>query len=218
MVTRLQLSSPAVLLRFVLFALAFAWVPLFGESGSQLPSFALKAKPYRIAVTDRLRIAVVQESDLDNIVRVDSKGCVNLTYVGQVLVAGMTINEAERTIENAYRDQRYLRNPQVTLNVEEYAPREVSIQGEVRSPGRYPLPVETVSTVLWLVTRAGGFTDTAKGTEVKVTRFAPDGRISKVFVVDVESLIKGKTGKEKIEDTTLELEPGDVVFVPQRII
>lgn len=186
---------------------------------SEQPIRQTKSKAYRIANTDKLRIAIVQEDSLNAIVRVDAKGCVNLTYVGEVAIGGMTISEAEKTIENSYREGRLLRNPQVTLNVEEYAPREVSISGEIKSPGRFPLPAETVMTVLDLVMRAGGFNDTAKGTEVKITRFSPDGRVSKVFVINVESIIKGKgKAKDKLEDTTLELEPGDVVFVPQRII
>lgn len=177
-----------------------------------------KMKPYRIATTDKLRISIVQEAELDSIVRVDAKGSVNLKYVGEVLVMGLTISEAEKQVEQAYRDGRFLRSPQVTINVEEYALREVSIQGEVKNPSRYPMPVETVLTVLDLVTRAGGFTDVAKGTEVRVTRFGPEGKVLKVFVIDVESIIKGKSKGGKLEDTSLELEPGDIVFVPQRII
>jgi len=45
----------------------------------------------------------------------------------------MTINEAERCIENAYRDGRFLRKSQVTINVEGYAPREVTIGDKLRS-------------------------------------------------------------------------------------
>lgn len=177
-----------------------------------------KTKSYRIAPTDKLRIAVVQEAELDSIVRVDANGSVNLKYVGPITIVGLTISEAEKMIEASYRDGRFLRSPQVTINVEEYALREVSIQGEVKNPARYPMPVETVVTLLDIVTRAGGFTDVAKGTEVKITRFGPDGRVLKVFVVDVESIIKGKGKDQKIEDSTLELEPGDVIYVPQRII
>lgn len=201
------------LLVTLLFAFSWCWC----VSATEDSLVVKKAKPYKIANTDRLRISIVQEEELTSIVRVDAKGCVNLKYIGELLLAGMTISDAEKAVENAYRDGRYLRNPQVTINVEEYAQREVSIQGEVRNPGRFPIPAETVMTVLDLVTRAGGFNDTAKGTEVKVTRFASDGKVEKVFVVNVESIIKGK-GQKKTEDTSLELEPGDVVFVPQRII
>jgi polysaccharide biosynthesis/export protein len=204
-------------MRIIVMALILAGV--FGTSltAADTPGTPKKAKAYKIANTDRLRIAIVQEEELTSIVRVDAKGCVNLKYVGEVVLAGLIISDAEKAVESAYREGRYLRNPQVTINVEEYAQREVSIQGEVRNAGRFPLPAETVMTVLDLVTRAGGFSDTAKGTEVKVTRFAPDGKVAKVFVVNVESIIKGKGGK-KNDDTSIELEPGDVVFVPQRII
>jgi polysaccharide export outer membrane protein len=71
-------------------------------------------------------------------------------------------------------------------------------------------------TVLELVTRAGGFTDTAKGTAVNVTRVTPEGK-KQVFTIDVDSLLKGKSGAN-INDNSLMLEPGDIVFVPERII
>lgn len=182
------------------------------------PPVVKKAKPYRICGTDQLRITVVQEDDLTSIVHVDAKGAVNLKYVGEVTLAGLTIREAEIAVQTAYREGRFLKNPQVTINVEVYAQREVSIQGEVKNPGRYPLPAETVMTVLDLVTRAGGFTDTAKGSEVRVTRFKPDGRVDRVFIINVEGIIRGKGQKAAGDDTSLELEPNDVVFVPQRLI
>lgn len=171
---------------------------------------------YKITLTDLLRIDIYQEDDLRTMSRVDAKGNINLPLVSEVKVVGLTISEAQKAVEAAYRDGRYLRNPQVTINVEAYAPREVSIQGQVRSPGRYPLPIETSMTVLELVTRAGGFTDTAKGTAVNVTRVSPDGK-KQVFTIDVDSLLKGKD-RANINDNSLMLEPGDIVFVPERLI
>jgi polysaccharide export outer membrane protein len=169
---------------------------------------------YRIRSTDKLSIRVFQEDDLSTVSRVDSKGTVNLPLVGQVRVAGLTHSDAEVAIESAYKDGRYLRVPQVTVSVEEYAPREVSIQGQVKNPGRYPLPVESSVTVLDLVTRAGGFTDTAQGTAVRVTRILPDGS-TRVITLDVESLIKGKSNAK---GNALLLEPDDIIYVPERII
>lgn len=171
---------------------------------------------YKITLTDLLRVDIYQEDDLRTMSRVDSKGNINLPLVSEVHVVGLTISDAQKAVENAYREGRYLRNPQVTINVEAYASREVSIQGEVRSPGRYPLPIETSMTVLELVTRAGGFTDIAKGTDVRVTRVSLDGK-KQVFTIDVDSLLKGKD-RANINDNSLMLEPGDIVFVPQRFI
>ena len=148
--------------------------------------------------------------------RVDAKGKVNLPLVGEVTVGGLSLSEAQKAVEAAYREGRYLRNPQVTINIESYAAREVSIQGQVRSPGRYPLPIETSMTVLELVSRAGGFSDTAKGTAVNITRVSPDGK-KQVFTIDVDSLLRGKD-RANLNDNSLMLEPGDIVFVPERII
>lgn len=186
-----------------------------GAASSESVPDPKKARAYRLANTDKLRVSIYQEPDLSQLTRIDSKGCINLLLVQEVRVAGMTIAEAEKAVEAAYRDGRFLRNPQVTINVEEYAAREVMIQGAIRSPGRYPYPAETIMTVLDLVTRAGGLSDVAKGSKVMVTRYT-DGKITAQFEVDVDSLIKGK--KTKVEDTSLALEPGDVVFVPERII
>jgi polysaccharide biosynthesis/export protein len=171
---------------------------------------------YKITLTDLLRIDIYQEDDLRTMSRVDAKGKINLPLVGEVVVAGLTVSDAQKAVETAYREGRYLRTPQVTINVEAYAAREVSIQGQIRSPGRYPLPIETSMTVLELVTRAGGFTDTAKGTAVNITRVTPDGK-KQVFTIDVDSLLKGKD-RANISDNSLMLEPGDIVFVPERII
>ena len=177
-----------------------------------------RTKAYFIRTTDKLRISVFQEEDLSTICRVDSKGTVNLPLVGEIRVYGQTLSQAERTIEAAYRDGRFLRKPEVTVAVEEYAPREVSIQGQVKNPGRYPLPVESSMSVLDLVTKAGGFTDTAQGTGVRVTRILPDGT-TKVITLDVESLIKGRSdAKTNEQNSALLLEPDDIVYVPERII
>lgn len=174
-----------------------------------------KALVYRIATNDRIRIGVFQEPDLDMIARVDMKGTVNLPLLGTISVTDLTIPEAELVIENAYRDRRFLRNPQVTISVEEYSPREISIQGQVSSPGRYVLPIEQTMSVLEIVTKARGFTSTAQGKKVTITRINPDGT-KQVFVEDVESLIKGKN-KDKVQDSSLLLLPGDIVYVPERI-
>jgi polysaccharide biosynthesis/export protein len=188
--------------------------PLIAQDAPRPP--VRTAPSYAIVPTDRLRIDVYQEDDLSVIASVDAKGTINLRLVGEIMVAGKTVPEAQKLIEAAYRDNRYLVTPQVTINIEEYAPREVSIDGMVRNPGRFPLPIESGLTVADLVLKAGGLTDTARGSAVTVTRRGPDGKQT-VFTLDVESLIRGKSSG-KAADNSFLLQPGDIVFVPQRII
>ena len=140
----------------------------------------------------------------------------NLPLIGEIAIGGLTVIEAQAAIENAYREGRFLRNPQVTVSVEEYAPREVSIQGQIRNAGRYTLPIESTLTVVELVTKAGGITDIGKGSAVTVTRIMPDGT-KKVFTVDVDSVIRGRKDS-KTDDSAMLLQPGDIVYVPERLI
>jgi len=214
-----MMSPSLTFIRQLVLASIFVATGLFPASAQQ--SLGEKFDPrkaliYRIATNDRIRVGVFLESDLDMIARVDIKGTVNLPLLGTINVNHLTIPEAEEIIESAYRDRRFLRNPQVTISVEEYTPREVSIQGQVNKPARYSLPIEQTMTVLELVTKAGGFTDTAKGKAVTVTRINPDGT-KQVFSEDVESLIKGKNS-DKTGDNSLILLPGDIVYVPERFI
>jgi polysaccharide export outer membrane protein len=171
---------------------------------------------YRLSLGDRIRVAVFQEDDLSAIPRVNAQGMVTLPLIGDVRVSGLTISEAQGRIEKALKDGRFMRAPQVNITVEEYAAREVSILGQVRNPGKYALPVESTLTVVELVTRAGGFTDIGKGTEVRITRIGPDGQETN-FTVDVESVIRGR-GRSRIEDNSMLLEAGDIVYVPERFI
>lgn len=170
---------------------------------------------HTLQLGDRIRVAVFNEDDLLATPRIDARGRVSLPLVGEVAIGGLTLTAAQTVIEDAYKDGRFLRNPQVSLTVEEYAPREVSIQGAIRNAGRYVLPVESTFTVVELVTKAGGFTDIAKGTAVSITRIAPDGS-KQVFTVDVQSLIRGRRGARASEDMLLQ--PGDIVYVPESLI
>lgn len=201
--------------------LALAWLvcllwpaPTAAQSGN--PADANKAYVHRLQLADRVRIAIYLEDDLTTLARIDARGLIGLPLVGEVKLGGLTIAEAQETIQRAYRDGRYLRNPQVTVSVDEYAPREVSIQGQIRNPGRYSLPTESTYTVVELVTKAGGLTDIGKGSAVNVTRVLPDGT-KQVFTVDVDNVIKGKRASGRAEDNTLLLLPGDIVYVPDRL-
>lgn len=196
-----------------------AVLTLFGSSLAygQIPG-AKEKKNYThtLSLADKVRISVYQEDDLTSLTRIDARGRVNMPLLGEIVIGGMTVIEAQTAIENALKEGRFLRNPQVTISVEEYAPREVSISGAIRSPGRYTLPIESTLTVVELVTKAGGITDIGKGTAVTITRFLPDGT-KKVFTIDVDSVIKGKKDTRS-DDSSLVLLPGDNVYVPERLI
>lgn len=188
---------------------------LIAQVAAPAKTTARKSITYSIRSSDKLGVSVFDE-DLTRTSRVDSKGTLNLPLVGEVRVTGLTVNQAERAIENAYREGRFLRTPQVTVTIEDYAPREVTIGGQIKIPARYPLPLESPMSLLELVGKAGGFTDTAKGTAVRVTRIQADGSTS-TKNYDVESILRGKKDA-RAEDSSLTLEPDDIIYVPERVI
>jgi polysaccharide export outer membrane protein len=172
---------------------------------------------YQIITNDWLTVTVFQEADLQTKSRVDAAGNINCSLIGQVHVYGLTIQEAEKKIEQAYIDGRFLKRPEVTVTVPEYAPRNCNVTGHVKSPGRLTLDVETAVTLPDIISRAGGFDDTAKGNEVRVTRVMPDGT-TKVMIFDVKGLMQGKTKNTKNPAADFLIQPNDIIFVPQRLI
>lgn len=189
---------------------------LSGATPAEASAAAIKSGKalYTLTITDRIHLEVVGESELTSVQRIDGHGNVNLVYVGEVHLAGLTIAAAQDAVQNAYIEGRYLWHPQVTISVDEYAPRRVSIQGAVKTPGSYELPTESTLSVVELVTKAGGFTDIGKGSDVRITH-ASGG--DKVDHVDVQGIITGKSSI-KPGDPSLLLKPGDIVYVPEKII
>jgi polysaccharide export outer membrane protein len=183
-----------------------------------LPKAEKKFVPYRITRGDILSVEVLASGEREFAAqkRVESTGTINLLYVNEVRLVGLTIVEAQENIARAYREGRYIRNPAVTVTVETYAPRVVRISGKVNSQGPYEIPPDSEMTITELIFKANGFTETAQGKQVKVTRIMPDGT-PKTITLDVESAIKGRL-KTPSGDAAFVLQPDDVVYVPERII
>jgi polysaccharide biosynthesis/export protein len=199
-------------------ALATA-VSVVSTSFAQLPTPKAEKKyvAYHITRGDILSINVLGEADCTaGNKRVEATGTVNLTYIGDINLVGLTIKDAQEKIASSYRDGRFLRHPVVSVVVETYAPRTVIVSGKVNSPGRHEIPADTEMSIKEMIFKAGGFGDTAKGTAVRVTRTMPDGS-TKVITLDVESAIKGKE-QPKSNDAAFVLEPDDIVYVPEKII
>jgi len=148
--------------------------------------------------------------------KVENAGTIALALAGDIRVVGLTIADAQAAVENAYRDGRFLRNPQVTITVDESVPRTVSISGKINIPGRHEMPTDTVWTLKDLVIKAGGLQKTARGTRVRITRTMPDGTL-RVLEKYVESMLRARSNANAAE-ASFGLEPDDIVYVPEKII
>jgi polysaccharide export outer membrane protein len=212
--------TPTFFTRFGLSLMLALGVLLTGLASAQLPvpkKTEKKYVPYRITRGDRLSIGVVGEPELTvGGKRVEATGTINLLYISEIRLVGLTISEAQEAIARAYREGRFLRNPQVSVTVDEYAPRTVIVGGKVNGPGRQEIAPDTEVTIMDVISKANGFSETAKGTAVRLTRTMPDGTL-KVFILDVESALKGRA-QSNSGDAAFVVEPDDIIYVPEKII
>lgn len=154
----------------------------------------------RLGTGDLLDINFYNVPELNTKTRVGSNGDVYLPLVDYVHVLGLTPEEAAAVIEKRYADGGFLKDPHITLLIDEYESQGVSILGEVMKPGVYP--VLGGQRLLDLIAAAGGYSEKA-GRSITIThRNSPD----KSFTVP---LSRNATGG----DNNIDVFPGDTVLV-----
>lgn len=122
-------------------------------------------QPYTLDSGDRLRITVFDQPSMTNSYTVDQAGYVAFPLVGQVPARGRTLQQLSGQLA-AKLKQGYLRDPDVTIDVDRY--RSIFVMGEVGQPGQYAyVPGLTVQNAIAV---AGGFSSRANQASVDVTR------------------------------------------------
>lgn len=171
---------------------------------------------YRLNAGDTISVTVYNEPDLAAAQTIARSGEVRLPLIGEIVLLGKSIREAERAVESTYTSREFLKAPVVNLVVTAYFPREISVLGSVRSPGAVVFPRDVASLdIVEVITRVGGFLPVAKSDAVTVTHRSVDGKET-VITVDLEKIISGRRqpGRERAD---LAIYPGDRVWVPERL-
>lgn len=161
---------------------------------------------YLLGSGDLLQVKVFEAEDLNTTVRISSRGYVTLPLLGAVSVKDLSAREAEEKIENLYR-ARYIKDPHVSIFVEEHFSRRVTLMGEFRNPGTYDyLSKQRLLDVMAL---GGGLSDKA-GRVVQIRRYGGSAEGQNVVIVDLDQLVK-----EGRSELNIEINSSDVLFVPE---
>jgi polysaccharide export outer membrane protein len=120
----------------------------------------------KLGAGDLLEVSVYNVPELTTKSRLGTNGDVYLPLVDYVHIAGLTVEEAQALIEKRLSDGGFVKNPHVTLNVDQSASQGVSLLGEVSRPGVYPVVGEP--RLFDVISTAGGFT-TSAGRSITVT-------------------------------------------------
>jgi polysaccharide biosynthesis/export protein len=198
--------------RFVLFNLFLALtrtLPLTAQNvassrpamPSNVSSVGATAHPLQISAGDLLDVNVFDTSELSSKIRVDDRGWISLPLAGDLNVSGLTAEQAGHAIEKKLLATDILKDPHVSVTVLEYSTQGVTVGGEIKNPGVYPLL--GAHSLLDLISAAGGTTPNA-GKPVTVThREDPEHPV----IVNIESKA-GSTAAFNVD-----IHPGDTVMV-----
>lgn len=160
-----------------------------------LATSAAGADDYVLGAGDVLKITVYDNPDLTTVERISGVGTMHFPLIGEVKLAGLTINQATKKIAERLSDG-YINSPQVNIFVQDYRVSKIFVTGEVKKPDGYKF--EPGTTVLRAVTLAGGFSDKASTSRVKIIRKTD----KKQEVLE----------RVKMDEPVL---PGDVIVVPE---
>lgn len=172
---------------------------------------SIQASEYRIGVDDEIEVIVWRNDDLSVTVPVRPDGKISVPLVGDVAAGGRTPSEVARDIERGLG--RYIREPQVTVSVTDLRSHEylarIRVTGAVETPSS--MPHRPGMTVLDAVLESGGVTEFASGSKAKLYRRKADGTTA-IYAIRLDQILdKGDLS------TNVQLMPGDIVAVPERI-
>jgi protein involved in polysaccharide export with SLBB domain len=150
------------------------------------------AEGYLLGIGDRISVIVLGEKDLSMEVLVNGQGSINYPFLGEIRVAGLTVNALRDEIEGRLKPD-YLLDPQVTVQVLEY--RKFFVNGEVQRPGGFAW--QPGITVRKAAALAGGFTQRASRSRLFIIRDADADK--KPVQVDIDARVA----------------PGDILTIDQ---
>jgi polysaccharide export outer membrane protein len=163
---------------------------------------------YLLRPGDTLHVTYRVTPEYDATVQVQPDGYVGLPLVGDLNVGGKALPEVRAEIEK--RAATYLKDPELQVDLKDFEQPFYVVGGEVGSPGRFPLHGRI--TALRAIATAGGFKVSSKASQVLLVR-PVNGVDGKTQLLDLTKKIDGHNLAEDME-----LQPGDMLFVPKNRI
>jgi polysaccharide export outer membrane protein len=151
---------------------------------------------------DLIEVNVYNVPELTTKARIGNSGDVYLPLIDYVHVADLTAEEAQTVIEKRLTDGGFVRNPHVTIFVDESSSQGVVVLGEVSKPGIYPALGDR--KLYEIISEAGGFTPSAARKISIIHR----NETQPVNVTLSRNLSDDLTGN-------VEILPGDTITVPR---
>jgi polysaccharide export outer membrane protein len=177
------------------------------QSGSDRPVLEHRNPRYMVMRDDILILSFPLSPELNQTVTVQPDGYITLLNSGSLFVQGMTVPEITDAIKQAYA--KVLHDPIVNVDLKDFQKPFFVVSGQVTKPGQYDLRYET--TVSEAIAVAGGLAPTAK-TQIFIYHRVSSGWME-VKKFNLKDILNGKNVNEDAV-----LQPGDMIFVPEKFI
>jgi polysaccharide export outer membrane protein len=138
-------------------------------------------RPSLIGPLDTLQIDVFNVPELSREMQVDASGRISMPLVGTIEARGKTAGELADAIEGTLRG-RYVRQPEVTVNIKSSVSQVVTIDGQVIEPGLYP--VTNQMTLLRAIASAKGLSEFARQEDVVILRTVDGRKMAGLYNID----------------------------------
>jgi len=170
---------------------------------------------HQLAIGDQISFRIIEDEEDPKSLTVTDSGELEVPYVGRFQAVGKTCKQLAGQLKTALEKEYYYRATVIiAVNVMAKSRGRVYLVGPVHLPGPEEIPSDEVLTLSKAILRAGGFTDFADKKSVKVTRQAkvPGGK-DETFTINV-----GKVLEKGTTESDLPLEPGDLIYVPEKLV
>lgn len=173
-----------------------------------VPQLQNRYPRYKIGSGDSFDVSFELSPEFNQTVTVQPDGFITLRGVGDVNVAGQTVPQLTQTLKTAY--SKILNDPEIVIMLKDFEKPYFIADGQVGRPGKYDLRGDV--TVTAAVAMAGGFTESAKHSQVLLFRRVSDEWME-AKIINVKKMLKDGNLHEDMH-----LHPGDMIVVPKNTI
>ena len=195
-------------MRYLLLVLTLGAVPAAAQTAAvpagPAPAPSQRNADYVLGPQDTVKVTVFDEAALTGSFRIDADGSFSYPLLDRIKAAGRTTVHIKDEIQKRLADG-FVQRPQVTVEVDSFRTRNVSVVGEVRSPGRLTLVGQM--TVLEALAQAGYMTASA-GSDIQVLHQPENGALrgetTRIAVSDLQA---------NKPEANIVLKEGDLIIV-----
>ena len=184
---------------FVILTFVSCFIPQISHADEQLH----QRTRYTLHAGDVISLDYRYTPEFNQTVTIQPDGYVTLDIVGDVKIAGLTLDEVHDQIVKMASSR--LNHPELNLTLKDFEHPYIVVAGEVAKPGKFELRDDT--TALQAIMLAGGFKDSARDTKVVLFR-----RINQQMA-EVRQLNLHNVHSTSDLEHDAELQPGDMLLV-----